>query len=85
VQLSPDDGTMIGYPVYTATGIMQRALYNPSFAIGKQFTIKGSQLTAANNTWNTYSVNHLLECQTPGGKWESILFGSSSKFPTPLI
>lgn len=85
IQISPDDGTMIGYPAYTATGVSLRALYNPSFAIGRQVTVTGSQITPVNATWNIYSVNHMLESQTPGGKWESFLMVTSPKFPTPLV
>lgn len=85
VMISPTDGTMIGYPAYTATGIEVRALFNSSFAIGKQFTIKGSQLPPANATWNIYGVNHSLESQTPGGKWESVLSATSPNFATPVL
>lgn len=82
--ISPQDGTMIDYPVYTATGVMIRALYNPNFGIGRQVTVKGSQLANVNSTWNIYSVDHDLESQTPGGKWESLMQTSSPKFPTPI-
>ena len=85
IAISPTDGTMIGYPLYTSTGVQLRALYNPSFAIGRQVKVSGSQIPAANATWNTYSVNHLLESQIPSGKWESVLMTTSPKLPTPLI
>jgi sulfur transfer protein SufE len=84
ITISPQDNTMFDYPAYTSTGVMFQAPYNPGFAIGKQVTIKGSQLQPANATWNIYSVNHELECQTPGGKWESVLFGTSPNFATPV-
>jgi hypothetical protein len=83
--LSPSDGSLIDYPVYTATGVSLRALYNSSFAIGKQVTVQGSQLPPANATWNVYNANHTLECQTDGGKWESLLMATSPKFPTPVL
>lgn len=85
ITISPDDGTMIGYPSYTATGMMFTALYNSAFAIGKQVIVKGSQLPPANATWNTYSVNHTLESQTVDGKWESELFASSPNHATPVL
>ena len=84
ITISPQDGTLIDFPSYTARGVMLRALFNPSFAIGKQVTVSGSLLTNANATWNTYSINNILESQTPNGKWESVLFASSPKFPTPI-
>jgi hypothetical protein len=84
VTISPSDGTMIDYPAYTANGVMLKALYNSVFAIGKQVTVKGSQLTPVNTTWNVYSVDHLLESQEPGGRWQSKLLATSPKFPTPI-
>lgn len=84
ITISPQDGTLIDFPSYTARGVMLRALFNPSFAIGKQVTVKGSMLTNANSTWNIYSLNNILESQMPNGKWESALFASSPKFPTPI-
>lgn len=85
VALSPNDGSLIDYPAYTATGVMLRALFNPSFEIGRQVTVSGSQLTPVNTSWNVYSVNHLLDAQSPGGKWESILLASSPNAPTPIV
>lgn len=74
ITISPSDGTLINYPAYTANGMMFTALYNSSFAIGKRITVQGSQLPPANATWTVYSVDHMLESQMPGGKWESVLF-----------
>lgn len=85
VTIMPSDGSMIDYPAYTATGVMLRALFNPLFEIGRQVTVSGSQLTPVNTTWNIYSVNHMLEAQSPNGKWESVLFGSSPNAATPVL
>lgn len=84
VILQPSDGTLIDYPTFTATGVQLRALFNPSFEIGKQVTVQNSQIVQANGTWTIYSLDHVLESQTPGGKWESVLQTSSPKFPTPI-
>lgn len=84
ITISPTDQTLIGYPAFTANGMMFTALYNSGFGIGKQVTIEDSQITQANATWNIYNVNHNLESQEPNGKWESILFATSPKFPTPI-
>lgn len=83
-QISPQDGSMIDYPVYTNTGIMLKALFNTNFAIGKQVTVTGSQIKSANATWNIYGVDNALESQTPGGAWESTLLCTSPNFATPL-
>jgi hypothetical protein len=84
ITISPTDGTLIGYPAFTANGMMFTGLYNSGFAIGKQVTVQDSQITQANATWNVYNVNHNLESQTVSGKWESVLFATSPKFPTPI-
>jgi hypothetical protein len=83
--LSPLDGSLIDYPCYTATGVMLRALFNSSFSIGKQVKVSGSQLKPANAVWNVYSLNHMIESQTVGGKWETVLFATSPNFSTPVI
>lgn len=85
VTLSPLDGSLIGYPAYTAYGVMLQALYNSSFGIGLQATVKDSQITKVNATWNVYSLNHLLESQTVGGKWETTLFATAPNFPVPVV
>lgn len=85
VTLSPADGSLIGYPTYTAYGIQLRALYNSSFAIGQQVTVKGSQIQNANAKWNVYCVNHALESQVDSGKWETTLLATAPNFPTPVV
>lgn len=82
--LSPNDGSLINYPAYTATGVMLQALYNSGFAIGKQVKVNDDALLPQGSIWNVYSVNHMLESQTDGGKWESTLFATSKDFATPV-
>jgi len=84
IQISPTNNTMFDYPAFTATGVALRAPFNPGFAIGKQVTVSGSQITAVNATWNIYMVSHLLEVQMPGGKWESELLASNQNAPSPI-
>lgn len=83
--ISPVDGTLIDYPSFTATGVQLRALFNATFAIGRQVTVKDSEIKPVNATWNIYSLDHLLDCQMPGGKWESVLQTQSPKFATPVV
>lgn len=85
ITISPSDGSMIGYPAYTATGMLFTALYNSGFAMGKKITVQGSELPPANATWIVYKLNHILESQTPDGKWESGIDGYSPNFPAPII
>lgn len=83
--LKPSDGSLIDYPSFTATGVQLRAFFNGSFAIGKQVTVQDSEIKPVNGTWNIYSLDHLLESQSPGGKWESVLQTSSPKYSTPVL
>lgn len=65
--ISPTTG-MIGYPTYTATGIIVKTLFNPNFRFGAQVQVESS-LTPACGTWQAVTLNHDLEANTPGGKW----------------
>lgn len=72
--ITPWNG-LVGYPTYSQQGIQIRTLFDPRFALGKQFTIQKSLMTPANRTWNTYSVSHSLESQTPNGAWFTDVMG----------
>jgi hypothetical protein len=84
VTLSPTSG-LIGYPIYSAMGVLLRALFNPSIEFGQQIKVEGSVLTAANGTYHIYALDHDLECQAPNGKWDSLISAHSPKFPTPIV
>jgi len=71
--LSPQDGTLVGYPSFIAEGIMVKTLFNPAIKFGGQVKIQGSQLTPANGTWTVFGLNLALEAQMPHGQWFSIL------------
>jgi hypothetical protein len=85
VTISPLDGSMIDYPVYsTATSVTLRALYNSAFALGKQVQVNDSQIVPQGSIWNVFSIAHSIESQVDGGKWESTLSTTSQNFPTPI-
>lgn len=69
--ISPATG-MIGYPAYTSKGIMVRTLYNPSIGYGGLVEVQSSQQPASGQ-WVVYGLDHDLDAQFPGGKWETNL------------
>lgn len=74
VAVSPATG-MIGYPNWTANGLIIRTLYNPNIAYGCNVNVTSS-LTTANGRWTVFKLQHDLESETPGGKWESMFEAS---------
>lgn len=61
---------LVGYPTYTATGIVVTTEFNPVARFGGQVEVK-SELTPACGTWNVLTLLHDVESQVPTGKWFS--------------
>lgn len=59
---------MVGYPTYTATGVVATTLFNPTITIGGKVQVQ-SLLTPASGTWRVVSLDHDLEALIPGGRW----------------
>lgn len=78
----PPKGSMIGYPTYTAYGIMLRNLYDPTIGLGQKVSVESSVLTTGE--WQVYSLAHHIEALVPGGKWESTIMAYNPKHPTPV-
>lgn len=78
----PPKGSMIGYPTYTAYGIMLRNLYDPTLGLGQQISVESSVLTTGQ--WAIYGLSHQLESQVFNGKWESMVMAYNPKHPTPV-
>lgn len=66
--LKPNAG-LVGYPTFTQQGITVRSIFLPGMYPSSPFQVQDSQISAANRTWLTSKVIHLLESQTPGGAW----------------
>lgn len=79
----PPKGSMIGYPSYTAYGIMVRNLFNPNLGLGQKIKVESDVLTPGE--WAIYLLSHNLEAHTPGGKWESTIMAYNPKHPTPPV
>ena len=67
--ISPETG-MVGYPSYTAQGILVRTLFNPSISFGGKIQIQ-SDLKPACKVMTVQVLNHTLDSQVPDGKWFS--------------
>lgn len=81
---------MIGYPSFTANGIMLRTLYNPSIQLGTRLAVRSSLQDVLNraenitlkNTqpltgeWIVYKIDHQLESLLPRGKWYSSILAA---------
>ena len=82
--VSPQTG-MIGYPAYTAYGIMLKTIFNPSIGFGQQIQVQSSLQPACGN-WAVYGLDHALDEEMPdNGLWESDILAYNPKFPTPPV
>ncbi len=79
----PPVGSMIGYPTYTAYGIVVKNLYDPTIGYGQKVEVRSSVLTTGQ--WQVYGLSHILESETPNGKWESTILAYNPKHPTPVV
>lgn len=66
--LSPDTG-MVGYPAYTATGIVVTSIFNPTILYGTTVKVVSELKPACRDDWHVMKLTHDLESEVPGGKW----------------
>lgn len=79
---------MIGYPSFTANGIMLKTIYNPSIGLGTKLSVRSSIQTIlskaenpatpakASGDWVVYKIDHQLESLLPHGKWYSSILAA---------
>lgn len=67
IKIGPDAG-MVGYPTYTANGLIVRALFNPNFRFGA-LVETDSSLAPARGKWKIVTLTHDLAAEYPGGPW----------------
>lgn len=79
----PPEGSMIGYPTYTAYGIQLRNLYDPNIGLGQKVQVKSSVLKTGE--WQVYRLGHMLESETLNGKWETMISAYNPKHPVPPV
>lgn len=75
---------MIGYPMYTDTGIQVSTLYNPNISFGVNVQVE-SVLKAASGRFNVYGVAHDLVSEDPGGAWDTHFRGSLWGHDIPAV
>lgn len=80
----PPNGSMKGYPTFTAYGITVQTEYDRTLRFGAQVEVKSS-LTPANKTWNIVKLAHDLSTLYPGGEWFSTVDCFDPKFPQPVL
>lgn len=66
-EVSTEKG-MVGYPAYTATGIIAKSIFLPTVRFGALVDVK-STLTPANGRWRIVTLQHNLESEMPNGQW----------------
>lgn len=65
--ISADTG-MVGYPTFSANGIVVTTFFNPSICFGQNVKIE-SDLKGANKEWNVQTLVHTLDAEVPRGQW----------------
>jgi hypothetical protein len=79
--ISPDTG-MVGYPTFTANGILVTTFFNPSICFGRDVKIESS-LTPANKQWNVLTLVHSIEAEVPRGHWITRFEATDLNFAKP--
>lgn len=81
VLVDPDHG-LVGYPTWTAQGVVVKTLYNTNISYGKAIKIR-SDITPANGLWSPFKVDHVLESETVDGQWFTM--AEASAFGRPSV
>ena len=61
---------MIGYPDFNGYGANIVCLFRTDISIGTTITLESS-LTSVNGSYFVKKVSHIIESETPGGRWET--------------
>lgn len=69
VHISPDHG-LIGYPVYTMTGLSATTIFCPDLFIGRRVHLESS-LPNVTGDYSLTGVIHTITSRTVGGPWSS--------------
>ena len=71
---------MVGYPTYTAEGILVKALFTPGIDFGKRLKVE-SDLVGASNEWATNKIELDLDSNVNHGKWFMTLSCIDPNYP----
>ena len=72
--ISPDYG-LIGYPVFTQSGITFQTTFSTYLSQGRNVTLQTS-LPNASGDYNLFQVDHYLSSWMQGGPWTSVCQGA---------
>lgn len=76
VRVAPDTGLM-GYPVYSTSGLQFSTLFNPKITPGTALDVQ-TQFDFVNRTlWVASVLAHTLEPNVPGGQWTTQIAANS--------
>lgn len=76
IKMSPNTG-MIGYPAFSAGGIVIRHLFDPRVMVGATIDVETS-VPQANGRFFVYGMQHQLSSETPDGPWYSTAYMNST-------
>ncbi len=88
---------MVGFPGYTANGLLLKTLYNPAIVFQGSIQVESrviSSLTPgqmaarglpANGVWAIAELDHTLESWVPGGQWFSSVYAYNPAFAPPVL
>lgn len=71
VVLNPESG-LIGYPMYSRSGLNVSAIFNPAFTCGTPIELTSS-VPSATGRWYPFAMQHILESRMPRGQWQTQL------------
>ena len=69
--ISKDTG-LVGYPAFTASGILVTTEYQATLKQGAKITVQSGLQPACGDWFVTY-IEYALDCMTPGGSWFATL------------
>jgi hypothetical protein len=70
VPLVSKDTGLVGYPIFDKDGLKVSCEYSAAFQMGGVIEVQ-SAVPSANGLWRIHKLEHELDADAPGGKWES--------------
>lgn len=74
---------MVGYPTYTATGVLVTTEFNAQCRFGALVQVE-STLPQANGTWKIVNLVHDIEAEVPSGRWFTQLQLTRQDYVLPI-
>jgi hypothetical protein len=86
IPLINKDTGMIGYPAWTAQGIVVTTKFNPAIGFGQKVKVE-TDLKSRNpsGVWIVQTLLHELDAEVPHGSWQSRFEGLPESIQTPQV